>query len=105
LPGDIGYSIAYIGGDNLKKTEGICEMCGHFVAVRQKSHILDGRNDIPDNLLLLCSSCHIMFDTQLKPKLYRALVNSGLHLPEIWSKSIYERAAEASALVREDKSK
>jgi len=87
----------------MKKTEGICEMCGHYVAVRQKSHIFDGRNDIPDNILMLCPSCHIIFDTRLKPKLYKALAASGIQLPEAWSKSIYERAAEASALARERK--
>jgi hypothetical protein len=83
-----------------RSPEGMCEMCGHYVAVRQKSHILDGRNDIPDNMLLLCPSCHIMFDTQLKPKLYKALAASGIQLPEAWSKSIYERAAEASKFTR-----
>ena len=72
-------------------------MCGHHVAVRQKAHIFDGRNDIPDNLLLLCPSCHIMLDTHLKPKLYRALTGAKIALPIEWSKSVYDRAAEASA--------
>ena len=84
----------------MKKSDGICDMCGHYVAVRQRSHIFDGRNDIQDNLLLLCPSCHIMFDTHLKPKLYTALTNSGIQLPDVWAKSIYERAAEASAKVK-----
>ena len=78
-------------------------MCGHYVAVRQRSHIFDGRNDIRENILLLCPSCHIMFDTHLKPKLYKALADSGIQLPEVWSKSIYERAAEESAKAKSRK--
>lgn len=89
----------------MKKSESICEMCGHFVAIRQKSHILNARNDIPDSLLMLRSSCHVMFDVQLKPKLYKALAASGIQLRELWAKSIYERAAVASALAARRKGK
>jgi hypothetical protein len=81
----------------MSKSQGVCEMCGHFVAVRQKAHIFDGRNDLPDNLLMLCPSCHVMLDTHLKPKLFHALNGAGIQLPSAWSKSIYDRAAEASA--------
>jgi hypothetical protein len=83
----------------MKTSEGLCDMCGHFVAVRQKAHIFDGRNDIPDNLLLLCPSCHIRLDTHLKPKLFKALGSCGCKLPEEWQTSIYDRAARRSAAV------
>lgn len=40
-----------------------------------------------------------MFDTHVKPKLFRAIVDAGFqeNMPESWKKSIYEQAAEASA--------
>ena len=50
------------------------------------------------NVLMLCPTCHIMFDTHLKPKVFKAMVEVGLlGFPESWKKSIYEQAAEASA--------
>lgn len=48
---------------------------------------------------MLCPTCHIMFDTHVKPKVFRTLLEAGLHdFPESWKKSIYEQAAEASAV-------
>ena len=49
------------------------------------------------NMLKLCPSCHVMFDTRLKPRLYEALKNVGVgNLPQSWTKSIYYQAFEAS---------
>ena len=72
-------------------------MCGHSVGVRQKAHIVaEGKKDRA-NTLLLCPSCHVIFDTQLKPKLYQALVKTGVQmLPISWKTSIYAQAAAAS---------
>lgn len=81
------------------KSAGICEMCGHHVAVRQKAHIVAENRKKGNNILMLCPTCHIMFDTHVKPKVFRALWDAGLQdLPESWRKSIYEQAAEASAV-------
>ena len=83
------------------KTSGACEMCGHHVAVRQKAHILAEGKKKETNLLMLCPTCHIMFDTHVKPKIFEAMVEAGLRdFPESWQKSIYEQAAEASAKAR-----
>lgn len=50
---------------------------------------------------MLCPSCHIMFDTHVKPKVHKALVEAGVqNLPASWEKSIYMKAAEASAKSR-----
>jgi hypothetical protein len=51
-----------------------------------------------NNVLMLCPTCHIMFDTHVKPKVFKAMMEAGLQdFPESWKKSIYEQAAEASA--------
>lgn len=84
------------------KSEGICEMCGHHVGVRQKAHIVaEGKKN--NNLLMLCPTCHIMFDTHVKPKVFKALQEMGISLPESWKKSIYEQAAEESTRARDRK--
>lgn len=81
----------------MKPTE-TCEMCGHFVAVRQKAHIIAEGKKTQGNILMLCPTCHIMFDTHLKPKVFKAMMEAGLKdFPKSWKKSIYEQAAEASA--------
>ena len=78
-----------------------CEMCGHHVAVRQKAHIVAEGKKRGNNLLMLCPSCHVTFDTHLKPKMYRALVEAGVEgLPKSWRLSIYEQAAKASQAIR-----
>ena len=88
----------------MKAVEGICEMCGHYVAVRQKAHIVAEQKSNKENVLLLCPSCHIVFDTRLKPKLYQALVKAGVHdLPDSWRTSIYDQAAEASMKIGANK--
>jgi hypothetical protein len=80
-----------------KVKEGTCEMCGHHVAMRQKAHIVAEGKKSDLNLLLLCPSCHLMFDTHLKPKINKALLQSGVKgLPKSWKLSIYEQAAIAS---------
>ena len=80
------------------KSEGNCELCGHYVAIRQKAHIAAEGKKRGNNLLMLCPTCHIMFDTHIKPKVYKALVEAGVQgLPESWRESIYMQAAEASA--------
>lgn len=66
-------------------------MCGNYIAMRQKSHIFAGRNDIKENFLPLCHTCHIIMDTHLKAKLYKALTSSRIEHSEIFLKSIYER--------------
>ena len=54
-----------------RSSEGLCEMCGHYVKIRQKSHVIAEEKKAGDNLLMLCPSCHIMFDTLIKPKVYK----------------------------------
>jgi hypothetical protein len=45
---------------------------------------------------MLCPTCHIMFNTHFKPKVFTALLEMGRKdLPESWRKSIYQQAAEA----------
>lgn len=85
----------------MKTQEGSCQMCGHFVAIRQKAHIVAEGKKGKGNVLLLCPSCHVIFDTQLKPRLYKALTKAGAkNLPASWMKSIYDQAAEASRKAR-----
>jgi len=88
-----------------KTSEGFCEMCGHYVSVRQKAHILAEGKKTGENLLMLCPGCHIMFDTHIKPKLFMALRKVGINLPNSWEKSIYLQAAEASQMARKIKKK
>ena len=87
-----------------ERIESFCEMCGKFVAIREKAHIVaeGGRGRI--NILMLCPSCHRMFDTRLKPRLYEALKVSGARkLPESWTKSIYYQAYEAALVSKKTK--
>ena len=87
-----------------KKTAGICEMCGHHVGVRQKAHIFAEGKKVGVNLLMICPSCHITFDTHLKPKIFKALVDAGVRgLPRSWESSIYEQAAKASQAAKQRK--
>ena len=80
-------------------------MCGHYVAIRQKAHIAAEGKKSGSNLLMLCPSCHIMFDTHVKPKIFKALKEmSVLNLPRSWETSIYEQAAKASQDARRKKS-
>jgi hypothetical protein len=45
-----------------------------------------------------------MFDTHIKPKVHKALVEAGVkNLPESWKKSIYQQAAEASLRAKKKK--
>ena len=89
-----------------KSSEGFCEMCGYYVQVRQKAHIVAEGKKNKDNLLMLCPTCHIMFDTYLKSKIYRSLKQAGINnLPVSWEKSIYLQAAEASMLQKKSKSR
>jgi hypothetical protein len=84
-----------------KSTEGLCEMCGHHVMMRQKAHIVAEGPKRGANLLMLCPSCHIMFDTHIKPKVFKALKETGVvGLPDSWEQSIYQQAAEASRAAR-----
>jgi hypothetical protein len=77
---------------------GVCELCGHYVGMRQKAHIVAEGKKTGNNLLMLCPTCHIMFDTHIKPKMYKALLEAGVrNLPVSWAQSIYQQAAEASA--------
>jgi len=87
------------------KTEktNICEMCGHHVAILQKAHILAEGKKADENILLLCPTCHLMFDTRLKPKIFKALKKYGIQLPASWETSIYEQAATASIKAKRKK--
>lgn len=79
-------------------------MCGHHVGVRQKAHIIAEGKKSGVNLLMLCPTCHIMFDTHVKPKIFEALSQAGVDgLPESWETSIYEQAAKASQAARNRK--
>ncbi len=79
-------------------------MCGHFVANRQKAHIVAEGKKTGINLLMLCPSCHIMFDTHLKPKIFKALNEFGINdIPKSWKSSIYDQAAKASMMARNRK--
>ena len=72
-------------------------MCGKYVAIRQDSHIVAEKGRARINILKLCPSCHVMFDTRLKPRLYEALKDAGTkNLPKSWTKSIYHQAIEAA---------
>jgi hypothetical protein len=77
----------------MASSTGICDMCGHQVMNRQKAHIVaEGKKRGP-NLLMLCPSCHVMFDTNVKPRLHAALSEWGIKkLPESWTKSVYEQS-------------
>ncbi|TVQ96335.1 MAG: hypothetical protein EA399_16075 [Desulfovibrionales bacterium] len=76
-------------------------MCGHQVMVSQKAHILTEGPKKGANLLILCPSCHTIFDTHIKPKENQALLDAGVeNMPKSWEKSIYQQAAEASKLAR-----
>ena len=61
-----------------KTKAGMCEMCGHRFANRQKAHIIaEGKKSGPDPLLL-CPSYHIMFNTRVKPKICKLLEEAGI---------------------------
>jgi len=80
----------------MKMNEGCCEMCGHHVALRQKAHIVAENDKSSENILLLCPSCHVLFDHQLKPRLHRALTRAGVTgLPASWATSHYAQAGAA----------
>ncbi|MBW1804084.1 MAG: hypothetical protein JRJ85_25540 [Deltaproteobacteria bacterium] len=82
-----------------ERIDDFCEMCGNYVAIRQKAHIVAEGDKSRDNILMLCPSCHLMFDTRLKPRLYVALKKAkARYLPKSWEKSIYQHAAEAGLL-------
>ena len=82
-----------------ERIDDFCEMCGNYVAIRQRAHIVAEGDKSRDNILMLCSTCHLMFDTRLKPRLYVALRKTKAgNLPQSWEKSIYLHAAEAGVL-------
>ena len=89
-----------------KLSEGFCEMCGHHIGIRQKAHIVAEDKNTADNILMLCPTCHVMFDTHIKQKVFKSLKKSGVkNLPNSWEKSIYQQAAEASQVARKIKKK
>jgi ribosome-binding protein aMBF1 (putative translation factor) len=59
------------------KSADICEMCGHHVAIRRKAHIVAENVRKGNNILIVCPTCHIMFDTHVKPKVFMALLDAG----------------------------
>ncbi len=87
-----------------KSTAGNCELCGHHVSVRQKAHIVAEELKTEPNLLMLCPTYHIMFDTQVKPKVFKALRHAGVRgIPKSWETSIYDQAAAVSQVARSKK--
>ena len=79
-------------------------MCGYSVISRQKAHIVAEGSKSAENLLMLCPTCHMMLDTHIKPKVFKALIQAGCKsLPKSWEKSIYEQAAEASQAAKKKK--
>ncbi len=80
-----------------ERVESFCEMCGNYVALRERAHIISEGDNSRKNILMLCPGCHRMFDTRVKPKLYQALMRKGVkHLPESWKKSSFDQAYEAA---------
>lgn len=66
-----------------KLSEGFCEMCGHHMGIRQKAHIVAEDKNTPDNILMLCPTCHVMFDMK---RIFRDVVsNYALHFPLLFS--------------------
>lgn len=87
-----------------KKSETHCEFCGHFVTILQKAHIIAEGPKKVNNLLMLCPTCHLMFDIHVKPKIFKALKLAGVkNIPKSWEKSIYQQAAAASKRVLSEK--
>ena len=87
-----------------RPASGTCEMCGYHCALRQRAHILAEGKKSGANLLSLCPTCHLMFDTHLKPKIFKALSQAGIRdLPESWRTSIYTQGAKASAPAGKDR--
>jgi len=83
-----------------------CEMCGSYNILRERAHICSEGDKSRENILMLCPTCHRMFDTHLKPRLHKALKRFGAkHLPVSWEKSIYQQAFEASSLAKEARRK
>lgn len=71
-----------------------CFICGASHVGRDASHLVDeirgtgGMEHGDWNVLSLCPTCHRLFEDQLRPRLYRALVEFGAeNLPKSWSKS------------------
>lgn len=60
-----------------ERVENFCEMCGNYVANRQKAHIAAEGDNSRSNILLLCPNCHLMFDKWLKPRLSKGLLKAG----------------------------
>ncbi len=82
----------------MKDSSGLCDMCGHQVAMRQRAHIVAEGPKKGANLMMLCPSCHLMFDTHLKPKMCKALRDYGVSgLPPSWEMSIFEVAGKKAA--------
>ena len=83
---------------------GVCEMCGNAVAIIQGAHIVAEGSKRGANILDLCPTCHLMFDTHLKPRLYKALNAWNRKrgrfdhkwLPESWKTSIYDQTKPKS---------
>ncbi len=70
-------------GRNENKGEGICELCGHHAEIHQKAHTLAKGKKSGGNLLMLCPTGSVIFDTHVKPKIYKALVEGeGKLFPE-----------------------
>ena len=68
------------------------------MAVRQRAHIVAEGPKTGPNLMMLCPTCHVMFDTHIKPKVCKALKNYGVQgLPAAWEISIYEMAGVKAA--------
>jgi len=67
-----------------------------FRAMRQRAHILAEKKQERTEHINALPNCHLMFDTHLKPKIFKAMADPP-GFPESWKKSIYDQAAKASA--------
>jgi len=64
-----------------------CVWCGWQSARRHACHIIDEGQDKDWNAISLCPNCHEVFESTIRPMLYKALKEYGATgLPVSWSK-------------------
>ncbi len=68
-----------------ERVEPFCEMCGRHVIMREAAHIVAEAGNARVNVLRLCPSCHRIFDSHLKRRIYKALKAYKVKgLPKSW---------------------
>jgi hypothetical protein len=64
-----------------------CAWCGWKSARRHACHIIDEAPEREWNAISLCPNCHEIFESTIRPMLYKALKEHGATgLPASWSK-------------------